>query len=161
MSLKTNCRNFAFVLAVLCAGVFTQAGCVTAPAAQNVVTVETSEGPRVFHIELADDPDEQEIGLMNRTSMPKDAGMLFEFPKIEKRAFWMKDTMIPLDMIFIAEDGTIQHIHHMARPLDRTHITSESPVKAVLEINGGLTDTLGIKEGDKVIHPIFRNQLEE
>ena len=64
-------------------------------------------------------------------------------------------------MVFLAEDGTIHHIHHMAKPLDLTRISSERPSKAVLEVNGGLTDLLGIAEGDKVIHPVFRNQLAE
>ena len=128
---------------------------------QNVLTIQTADGPRVFHIELALYPKDQEQGLMNRKSMPQDAGMLFVFNDVDKRVFWMKDTLIPLDMLFIDKDGRINHIHHMARPLDETQITSLRPAKAVLEVNGGITDTLGIKEGDKIIHPVFRNQLDQ
>ena len=158
---KQNYRHAALVIAAILAAILMQGGCVAAPDMQNAVTIETGEGPRVFHIDIADDEEEQKIGLMNRESLPQDAGMLFIFPEVDQRTFWMKDTLIALDLLFIAEDGEIHHIHHMARPLDHAHLTSKQPVKAVLEINGGLADTLGIKVGDKVIHPIFRNQLDE
>jgi uncharacterized protein len=137
-----------------------QTACSGDVARQDVLTIETkNNGPIVFHVEMAVSSDELSRGLMNRTDLAEDSGMLFVFPDIEQRAFWMKDTLIPLDMIFIAEDGTIHHIHHMAKPLDLTRVTSEGPSKAVLEINGGLSDILGIAKGDKVVHPVFRNQL--
>lgn len=150
-------RTFLALLAVL----LFQLSCAGKIVQQHALTIETqSNGPVVFHVELAVYPDEQERGLMHRTSMPEDAGMLFVFGTVEHRAFWMKNTLIPLDMIFISEDGTINHIHHSAKPLDLSKVTSEYPVKAVLEINGGVADKMGLAEGDKIIHPVFRNQLD-
>jgi uncharacterized membrane protein (UPF0127 family) len=81
--------------------------------------------------------------------------MLFDFYHEQKVSFWMKNTLIPLDMLFIAGDGTIRHIHANAKPLSTDTIPSEYPVRAVLEINGGTAALLGIKPGDKVKHPIF------
>ncbi len=109
-----------------------------------------------FNIELALTPQQQEIGLMGRTEMPKDAGMLFVFASEDKRAFWMKNTLIPLDMIFIRKDGTIGHVHDSAVPNDLTSISSEGPALAVLELNGGITKKFGIVAGDKVKHPFFQ-----
>jgi uncharacterized protein len=154
-------RKFSAVLALfMVLGV--QPACSADAIQQDVLTIETqNNGPIVFHIEMVTSGSEMEKGLMNRTELAEDSGMLFVWPDVEQRAFWMKDTLIPLDMIFIAEDGTIHHIHHMAKPLDLTKITSERPSKAVLEINGGLSDILGIVEGDRIIHPAFRNQLAQ
>lgn len=116
----------------------------------------------LFFVELAMRHTHQEYGLMNRTSLPENAGMLFIFGEEEKRTFWMKNTLIPLDMLFISKDGQIKHIHHNAKPMDETSITSRHPAMAVLEINGGLADRYGIKEGDKVLFKAFNNvHLEE
>jgi uncharacterized protein len=126
----------------------------------NYVTIETKEGGKVvFNVELATTGSQQATGLMNRTELPEDSGMLFIFGSAAQRSFWMKDTLIPLDMLFLDEDGTINHIHHMAKPLDKTHVGSDRPSKAVLEINGGVAGKYGIAEGDKVQHPAFRNVL--
>ena len=110
-----------------------------------------------FQIELALTPQQQVHGLMGRTKMAKDAGMLFYFPKEDERAFWMKDTLIPLDMLFIKKDGTIHSIHDSAKPNDLTSVKSNGPVQAVLELNGGTAKHLGIKAGDKVRHVFFGN----
>jgi uncharacterized membrane protein (UPF0127 family) len=83
--------------------------------------------------------------------------MLFDFYQEQPVSFWMKNTLIPLDMIFIAADGTIRHIHSNAVPLSTDPIPSQFPVRGVLEINGGSAKLLGIKPGDKVRHPIFGN----
>ncbi len=160
MTLKQSLMQRAIL--TLAALVIFVGGCTARVVEQHALTIETkNSGPVVFHIELAVTDTQQEKGLMERSSMPDDAGMLFVFDDVAKRAFWMKDTLIPLDLLFIAEDGTVTHIHHMAKPLDLTRITSEGPVKSVLEINGGLSDVLGISEGDKIIHPVFRNQLPQ
>ncbi len=128
---------------------------------REALTIETAAGKDyVFEVEMALTGEQQARGLMHRTHMNSDAGMLFLFDGEGPRTFWMKDTLIPLDMIFIARDGTINHIHHSAKPQDKTHITSSHPAMAVLEINGGLSGTLGIKEGDKVIHKDFRNKID-
>ena len=157
MRLRKISAVFALVLTL-----FLQVGCNAQVVRQNALTIETkNNGPIVFNVEIAATESERNKGLMNRTSLAEDSGMLFVWEDVEQRDFWMKNTLIPLDMVFLAEDGTIHHIHHMAKPLDLTRISSERPSKAVLEVNGGLTDLLGIAEGDKVIHPVFRNQLAE
>ena len=94
---------------------------------------------------------------MHRTEMADNAGMLFVFGDVAMRSFWMKNTLIPLDMLFIHSDGTIHHIHHNAKPQDLTSITSKYPSLAVLELNGGTADKMGIKEGDVVEHTYFKN----
>ena len=97
-----------------------------------------------------------EIGLMYRKTMPEDNGMLFLLSAEPKEtAFWMKNTLIPLDMLFIARDCTIVNIHAGAEPLSLTPIPSGQPVTAVIELNGGRAQALGIKAGDKVIAPYF------
>ena len=110
-----------------------------------------------FNVELAITPEQQAKGLMYRTVMGDYEGMLFLFEDIEMRSFWMKNTLIPLDIIFLDHDGTILHIHHNAKPQDLSHISSKYPNKAVLELNGGITYKLGIKEGDQVLHDAFMN----
>ncbi len=125
---------------------------------ENDVYIKTEDGSiHRFDVELAVRGDEQEKGLMFRNSMPEDHGMLFVFRMIQQRSFWMKNTLIPLDIIFLEPDGRIQHIHHSATPQDLSFITSGQPCKAVLELNGGTADKLGIQVGDKVFHSAFRN----
>src|SRR5262249_55728420 len=100
---------------------------------------------------------ERARGLMFREKLGPYEGMLFDFYREAPVGFWMKNTLIPLDMVFIASDGTIRHIHANAKPHSTDTIPSEYPVRAVLEINGGSARLLGIKPGDKVKHPIFGN----
>lgn len=102
--------------------------------------------------EIARTPSEQARGLMNRTELAPDTGMLFVFENSAIRHFWMKNTLIPLDMIFIGKTGKIQHIHPMAKPLSLQQISSVYPVSAVLEIKGGLSNELGIVEGSRVFY---------
>ncbi len=126
-----------------------------------VAVIETASGDRhVFSVELAATPQEMSKGLMNREEMAPDAGMLFLFPAKQPVAFWMKNTLIPLDMLFIDDDGTIKNIHVNAEPQSLNQIWSDGPVKSVLEVNGGLTEKLGIAAGDTVIHPFFGNVPE-
>ncbi len=110
-----------------------------------------------FDVELALTEAQREHGLMFRKSLGAYEGMLFDFYKEMPVTFWMKNTLIPLDMVFIAADGTIRHVHANAVPLSTDTIPSEYPVRAVLEINGGTARLLGIKPGDKVKHAIFGN----
>lgn len=112
-----------------------------------------------FKVEIADDDAERAKGLMNRRSMPNNQGMLFLFPIEEQTAFWMKDTYIPLDMIFIGKGGRIKSIHPMAEPHSRKIIKSPGKVVAGLEINGGWAKKLGLKPGDTVHHKAFGNVL--
>ena len=116
-------------------------------------------GPREikFDVELALNDAERARGLMFRDKLGPYDGMLFDFYQDAPVSFWMKNTLIPLDMVFIAGDGTVKHVHSNAVPLSTETIPSEFPVRAVLEINGGSAKLLGIKPGDKVKHPIFGN----
>lgn len=128
----------------------------------DTLIIKTAEGnDYLLNVELAKTSKQAARGLMNRKSLPKDQGMLFMFGKEDKFSFWMKNTLIPLDMIFIDKNGNINHIHSNARPLDETLITSPKKAYAVLEINGGQSDEWGIKVGDKVLHEYFRNILAE
>ncbi len=111
----------------------------------------------MLHVEVVSQPEEMRRGLMFRESMGDDTGMLFDFGGAEaERGFWMKNTLIPLDMLFIKADGTVHHIHENAIPHDLTSIRSNGSVAAVLEINGGLSQKLGIQKGDKVKHTVFQ-----
>lgn len=125
-----------------------------ADAAGTVVTIDTAAGGHYsFQVELARTEAEQEQGLMNRTSLPANAGMLFLFNPPQPVNFWMKDTLIPLDMLFIAPDGRIIAIKERATPRSLTPIPSGGTVAAVLEVNGGIAQTLGVRKGDKVRLP--------
>jgi len=110
-----------------------------------------------FEIELALNDAQRSRGLMYRKRLGAYEGMLFDFYQEMPVSFWMKNTLIPLDMIFIAADGTVKHVHANAVPLSTDAVPSRFPVRAVLEINGGSAALLGIKPGDKVKQAIFGN----
>lgn len=122
------------------------------------LSVETASG-RVYHftVELALTPQQQAQGLMFRQSMAPDTGMLFVYSTPQPAAFWMKNTLIPLDMLFIAPDGRVVNIHDRAVPHSEDAIRSDGAVLGILEINGGLANRLGIRPGDRVRHPVFGN----
>ena len=129
------------------------------PGPLEPLEVVTARGSITFRVELADSPAEREQGLMWRGSMPVDQGMLFDFPGPETdQSFWMRNTYIPLDLIYIRADGRIHSIARSATPLSEALIPSGGPVKAVLEINGGLAERLGIAPGDQVRHRIVPSQ---
>ncbi len=117
------------------------------------ITVRGDWGQAGFAVEVADDPSERAQGLMNRAEMPRMAGMLFVYDAPQAVSFWMRNTLIPLDMIFASADGTIQSIHARAKPLDETPIPGGMDIQYVLEINGGMAARLGIAEGDTLRHP--------
>ncbi len=119
----------------------------------NEVTVITANGQHQFKVELAVTEEARRTGLMHRRHLSSDAGMLFIFPQKGPMSFWMKNTLIPLDMLFLAGDGRIVHLHENAQPHDLTPISSAEEGVAVLEINGGLSRRLGIRTGDRVVHP--------
>jgi len=106
-----------------------------------------SQAIATFSIEIATSPYERQTGLMYRSQLAKDAGMLFVFEESELRNFYMKNTLIPLDLIFIDPDFKIVHIHHNATPNNISSIVSQLPAQYVLEINGGLSNQLGIQKG--------------
>lgn len=119
------------------------------------LVIHSAGGPRKFKVELANTDASRSRGMMFRSQMAPDAGMLFDFFTEQPASFWMRNTLIPLDMLFIKADGTILNIHQRAIPHDETSISSAGPVRAVLELNGGTASRLGIKPGDKVDHAIF------
>ena len=129
------------------------AGAAFADCAVDRVDLRGDWGQARFTVELADDPAERSQGLMFRESMPRSQGMLFLYEQPQRAVFWMKNTLIPLDMIFLDETGTVTHIHENAVPLDETGIDGGTGVLAVLEINGGLSRQLGVEVGNELRHP--------
>ena len=125
---------------------------VTALADDTQLTVKSANGEHHFTVEIADTPAQQQKGLMFRQELAPDAGMLFDFHESRQVSFWMQNTLIPLDMLFIRTDGSIANIHVNAHPLDPTSIPSDGPVEFVLEIPGGRSVELGIKAGDTVVN---------
>jgi uncharacterized membrane protein (UPF0127 family) len=121
--------------------------------AESKVVLHTDKGDFSFTVEIADDDAERAEGLMFRDSLAPDAGMLFDYGEERMTSFWMQNTLIPLDMIFIGGDGLVKHIHVNARPLDTTSIPSKFPVRFVLEIPGGRSVEIGLKDGDRMDHP--------
>ncbi|MEM0935135.1 MAG: DUF192 domain-containing protein [Pseudomonadota bacterium] len=113
-------------------------------------------GQASFSVEIADTDARRALGLMHRESLPFSSGMLFVYDRAANPSFWMRNTLIPLDMIFVRPDGVVQHVHAEAVPLDeRTRISGGDGVLAVLEINGGLAERLGIEPGTEMRHPAF------
>lgn len=130
------------------------AGAAAAECRDDRVDLRGPWGQAAFTVELADTDASRAQGLMHRPSMPRFSGMLFVFePPPGRAVFWMENTLIPLDMLFLDETGTVTRIHHEARPLDRTPIDGGDAVLYVLEINGGMARRLGIAEGSALRHP--------
>ena len=150
-------RRIVLVLVILLAGFAGGARAELQTFEKSSLVIDTANGPRHFDVELALTPEQQEQGLMYRPKMAADAGMLFDFHATVPMAFWMRNTLIPLDMLFIASDGTIADIHERAVPMLLDPINSAMPVLGVLELNGGTVARLGIKRGDHVLHAMFGN----
>jgi uncharacterized membrane protein (UPF0127 family) len=147
-------RRPLLAFALLAAGAIGADGALAA-LKRTSLTIDTASATQRFTVDLAVSAEDQAQGLMFRRSLPRDAGMLFDFGATRPAEFWMKNTLIPLDMLFIAADGHVADIHERAVPLSEATIGSKVPVRAVLEVNGGTVARLGIKEGDLVHHPIF------
>lgn len=156
-------QTFLAAAALLaCLQPFWGAGAATPPAPKlpvGTVIIDSDHGPVRFTTEIASDQVSQERGLMFRTHLDSNAGMLFDFHAPAMQTFWMKNTILPLDMIFIRSDGTISSIAPQATPYSETPIPSYEPVRAVLEINGGRAAQLGILPGQRVHNAIFGNAL--
>jgi len=134
-------------------------GAPIAARTEQLSTLEiiTASGVHAFSVELATTEAERERGLMFRKELPEGHGMLFDFHQEQPVSFWMHNTYIPLDMIFIRGDGRILRIAENAQPMSDRLIPSGGPVRAVLEVIGGTAGRLGIAPGDRVISPIFGN----
>ena len=121
---------------------------------RSALTIELADGTRhEMDVELARTPAQHAQGLMYRRDLAPDAGMLFVYSRDEPRSMWMKNTYIPLDMLFLARDGRVVQIVERAVPHSLATIASKESVAAVLELNGGTVDRLGIAPGDRVLHP--------
>lgn len=116
------------------------------------LVLHTASGAHPFNVEVVDTDEGRARGLMYRTELAKDAGMLFDFKREQQVAFWMQNTLIPLDMVFIGADGAVKSVHANARPMDTTSIPSGAPVQFVLEIAGGRAAEIGLKTGDTMEH---------
>ena len=147
----------AFALSVLAAApaIAQDQGQPQAPLKIERLAIHTHHGWVRFKVEVADTDDTREKGLMFRKSIAPDRGMLFDFHTPQQVAFWMKNTLIPLDMLFIDADGRVALITRHATPLSETPIPSGGPVLGVLEIAGDRAAALDIEPGDKVRERIF------
>src|SRR6266550_9567630 len=143
------------VLTLLCALALPLAGGSPAAAELQPLEIATKNGVQVFAVEMASTPEEQAKGLMFRRQLPEGQGMLFDFHQEQPTSFWMKNTYIPLDMIFIRGDGRILRIAENTVPLSEALVPSGGPVRAVLEVIAGTAKKLGIAPGDRVAHRIF------
>jgi hypothetical protein len=143
--------------AVLLITVFAALGAVASASAADEATLEivSKTGVHAFAVELATNDAQRSRGLMFRKELPEGRGMLFDFEHEQPVSFWMHNTYISLDMIFIRSDGRILRIAENAQPLSDRLIPSGGPVRAVLEVIGGTARKLGIEAGDRVESPIF------
>jgi uncharacterized membrane protein (UPF0127 family) len=128
------------------------------PAGLQTLEIASKTGVHIFTVELADNDAEREKGLMFRKDLPEGRGMLFDFHGEGPVGFWMENTYIPLDMIFIRGDGSILRIAENTEPLSTRIIPSGGPVRAVLEVIGGTARKMGIGPGDRVASPIFKTR---
>jgi len=151
-------RRYRRALSAAVALFLALAGPIRAECTPNIVELRGAFGQARFTVELADDPAERGQGLMFREYLPRAGGMLFVYERPGRAVFWMKNTLLPLDMIFLDRAGRVTRVHENAVPLDLTPIDGGEGVFAVLEINGGLARRIGIAEGSVMRHPAFGEQ---
>jgi hypothetical protein len=158
MTLNLESRTMrAVIVGILVLAGVSVAAPVPPPLPVETITIDTQRGAKSFKVEVASEPQSQQRGLMYRQTLAPDAGMLFDFHDAVMLSFWMKNTVLPLDMLFIRMDGTISTIAPDTIPFSTAPITSAEPVRAVLEINGGRARALGIRAGDRVHAATFGN----
>lgn len=126
-----------------------------ADCAEDAVTLRGGFGQAQFNVRVADEPSERAQGLMFVEQMGPMEGMLFVFETPRSVSFWMRNTLIPLDMIFVDEMGIVRSIQAMAQPLDETPIFGGDDIQFVLEVNGGMAERLGLEVGNEMQHPSF------
>jgi uncharacterized protein len=122
-------------------------------AGTGTLVFKTMTGDHSFNVEVMVSDQERSLGLMYRRSLPENSGMLFIYDPPQQATMWMKNTLIPLDMVFISADARVHRIEENAEPFSETLIPSDGDVVAVLELNGGEADKIGLRPGDKVIYP--------
>jgi uncharacterized protein len=152
MSFLSRSRGFLAVAAV--AASLSAARAAEAPLER--LEIVTSSGAHQFQVEVARTEEQREKGLMERRSMPRDQGMLFEFHVEQPVAMWMKNTYIPLDMVFVSRRGRVTGIAENATPMSEEIIPSGQPAYAVIEFNAGVAREIKLKVGDDVRHPAFK-----
>lgn len=160
-SSKRNFKKFAagmFMLAAI--GMSPQASAsdqaMLLPVDPTPLVAETDKGEQAFKIEIADDANERSAGLMYRNYLPDGQGMLFIFDNTQQVGFWMKNTVLPLDLIFIDEEGRVRGVRE-GKPLSEALITPGVPVRFVLELKHGTAQRTGIEDGDLIRHPRIEN----
>ena len=148
------------MLAVFSAAALAVVGSAGQLSAKDVQPLEivSKSGVHTFTVEMALTPEEQAKGLMFRRELPEGEGMLFDFHHEQPASFWMKNTYVSLDMIFIRGDGAILKIAENTVPLSEALVQSGGPVRAVLEVVAGTARKLGIVPGDRVAHRIFNSR---
>ena len=154
--------TFVFALALTSAIIIAGSGesqaqgaAQTQPTTTEPLEIVTASGRHVFAIEVMRTDEERERGLMFRRFMPADRGMLFDFKTEQPVLMWMKNTYIPLDMIFISRNGTVTSVAANTEPMSERTISSGPPAFAVLEVNAGVAAKIGLKPGDRVAHGLF------
>ena len=147
--------RLAAVLLLACCAVFSSATTPARAFAQDTIDIVTRSGVHAFSVELATNTAERALGLMFRKEMPEGHGMLFDFQTERQVQFCMHNTYVPLDMIFIAADGSIVHVAENAKPMLDDLIPSVRPVRAVLEVIAETVRKFGITPGDRVTGSIF------
>ena len=162
MRIVSESRTLSRRAVLAAAAVFALAGAARAQLAtfpKGKLVIETAKGKFPFDIELALSPPQMVQGLMFRRALAADAGMLFDYGSPQPITMWMKNTLIPLDMIFIANDGKVVDFHERAVPMSLDTIETKVPARAVLEVNAGTVARLGVQVGDTVHHLSFGNAL--
>lgn len=147
-------RAVAALLAAAFACLALSAPVAAAPKETRLV-FETLSGSHAFLVETAATPQERQVGLMYRRSLDDDRGMLFDFGVVEPVSMWMKNTYVSLDMVFVREDGRVQRVEQRTEPLSTRTIDSGGPVRFVVELVAGAAARIGLKPGDRVVHPLI------
>lgn len=152
MGIRDQAAGLAFSIATFLAAVPSLAA-ADASCSEGAVSLRGDWGEARFAVAVADDEGERAQGLMNVEKLARSAGMLFVYEREKPVRFWMRNTLIPLDMIFADATGTVQKVHHMAEPLSEKLIHGGDNIMYVLEVNGGMAETLGIVAGSELRHP--------
>jgi len=151
-------RAWRWTVVVAALALYGFAGSSAGAANVQPLEIVTKNGVQVFSVEMATTAEEKETGLMYRKELPDGKGMLFDFSPEQQVSMWMKNTYIPLDMIFIRADGRILRIAENTEPLSTRIIPSGGPAKGVLEVIAGTAKKYGIAPGDRVGHPLFNGR---
>lgn len=131
-------------------------GIATAECRNSIVEIKSANAHIRLSVEVADSAEKRAIGLMYRENLPYNSGMWFIYETPRTVAFWMRNTLISLDMIFVDQHGEVQKIHKNASPFDETPIPGGDNIQFVLEVNAGLSERYGFQEGDYIRHPSIK-----